>query len=213
MVIWKIALYYVIKKERKIMKTNFELKALAREQLRGTWLAAVALILVYTVIICLASATIVGSVIIGGPLTFGLYGYFIRKARGESVRLENLFDGFKLFGSSFLLFLLQMIFISLWTCLFIVPGIIKSFSYSMAFFILRDNPGIGALEAINASRKMMNGHKGRLFGLCLSFIGWCLLGILTLGIGYLWLGPYVSLSIANFYEDLRQNQNQQTVEE
>jgi uncharacterized membrane protein len=68
---------------------------------------------------------------------------------------------------------------------------------------------MGAMEALNASRKMMNGHKARLFGLNLSFIGWCLLCILTLGIGYLWLGPYVSLSVANFYEDLKQSQNQQ----
>jgi uncharacterized membrane protein len=188
------------------MKTNFELRTLAREQLRGTWLAAVALTLVYTVILCLSGLTLIGSILIGGPLTLGLYGYFIRKVRGESVRLENLFDGFKLFGSSFLLFLLQSIFITLWTCLFFVPGIIKSFSYSMAFFLLRDNPNMGALEAISASRKMMNGHKGRLFGLCLSFVGWALLCILTLGIGWLWLGPYVSLSIANFYEDLKQNQ-------
>jgi uncharacterized membrane protein len=193
------------------MKTSSELKALARSQLQGTWLAAVVLVLIYTVIIALSSMTVVGSVLLGGPLTLGMYGYFMRKVRGESIRLENLFDGFQQFGSSFLLFLLQMIFITLWTCLLIVPGIIKSFSYSMAFFILRDNPDMGALEALNASRQMMDGHKARLFGLYVSFIGWFLLSILTLGIGYLWIGPYMALSVANFYEDLKQNP--QTVEE
>jgi uncharacterized membrane protein len=193
------------------MKTSSELKALARGQLQGTWLAAVALVLVYTVIIVLAGMTVVGSVLLGGPLTLGMYGYFMKKVRGESTRLENLFDGFQQFGSSFLLFLLQLIFITLWTILLIVPGIVKTFSYSMAFFILRDNPGMGALEALNASRQMMNGHKARLFGLYVSFIGWFLLGILTLGIGYLWICPYMALSVVNFYEDLKQNQ--QTVEE
>ena len=134
-------------------------------------------------------------------------GYFLNKARGQSAEIENLFDGFKLFIKSFLLCLLEFIFITLWTLLFIVPGIIKSFSYSMAYYILKDNPDIGANEAITRSRKMMAGHKGKLFGLYLSFIGWCLLCCLSLGIGFLWLSPYINLSVANFYEDLKQNQS------
>jgi len=76
----------------------------------------------------------------------------------------------------------------------------------MAFFILHDNPDIGASEAITRSKKMMYGHKGKLFGLCLSFIGWGILCCFTFGIGFLWLCPYINLSIANFYEDLKQNQ-------
>jgi uncharacterized membrane protein len=76
----------------------------------------------------------------------------------------------------------------------------------MAFYILRDNPDIGAAEAITKSRQMMAGYKGKLFGLYLSFIGWMLLCFLSLGIGFLWLYPYISLSVANFYEDLKRNQ-------
>jgi uncharacterized membrane protein len=185
------------------MKENFELRALARSQLKGNWLAAVGVYLIYSLIVCISGVTIVGPIIIGGPLTLGYCGYFLRKVRGEPVKLENLFDGFKQFASSFLLLLLQTIFITLWTCLLVVPGIVKTFSYSMSFFLLRDNPGMGAAEAISASRKMMKGHKGRLFALCLSFIGWFLLSILTLGIGLLWLFPYIYLSMANFYEDLK----------
>ena len=132
--------------------------------------------------------------------------YFLNKARGESAEFENLFDGFKVFIRSFLLCLLEFVFIMLWTLLFIVPGIIKSFSYSMAYFILKDNPDIGANEAITRSRKMMAGHKGKLFLLYLSFIGWILLCCLTLGIGILWLYPYMTLSVANFYEDLKKSQ-------
>lgn len=188
------------------MKENSELRALARTQLQGSWIAAVGLFLIYSVILSFSALVVVGPLIIGGPLAIGFCGYFIRKARGETARLENLFDGFKLFGSGFLLYLLQYIFIFLWTFLFIVPGIIKSLSYSMAFFILRDNPDIGSLEAITASRNMMNGHKRKLFCLYLSFIGWSLLCILTLGIGLLWLCPYMYLSVANFYEDIKQKQ-------
>jgi uncharacterized membrane protein len=191
------------------MKENFELRALAREQLRGGWLAAAGMYFVYCVIVGMSSIVGIGPLILGGPLALGICGYFLRKARGEAVKLENLFDGFKQFGSGFLLFLLQCLFIFLWSCLFFIPGIVKSLSYSMAYFILLDNPDMGALEAITESRKMMNGYKGKLFGLYLSFFGWFLLGTLTLGIGLLWVGPYMSLSVANFYEDIKQNRQQE----
>jgi uncharacterized membrane protein len=101
------------------------------------------------------------------------------------------------------LFLLEAVFIALWSCLLIVPGIVKFFSYSMAYYILRDNPDMSALDAITASRNMMNGYKGKLFGLYLSFIGWWFLCLFSFGVGYLWLTPYISLSCANFYEDLK----------
>jgi uncharacterized membrane protein len=188
-----------------IMKKNVELRAVARKQLRGGWLSAIVMLPVYSIIIGASGFFIVGPLILTGPLTLGFMGYYLKKARGESVKLENLFDGFKMFGSSFLLFLLETIFIALWACLLIIPGIVKSFSYSMAFYILRDDPEIGAAEAITRSRKMMDGYKGKLFGLYISFIGWGLLCVLSFGIGFLWLCPYISLSVANFYEDLKQN--------
>jgi uncharacterized membrane protein len=187
------------------MKENSELRSLARAQLKGSWLQAVGVCFVGALIVTVSGAVVVGPIIIGGPITLGICGYFIRKARNESVKFENLFDGFDLFGSSFLLCLLQTIFITLWTCLFVVPGIIKTLSYSMAFYILRDNPTMGASDAITASRKMMNGYKGKLFGLYLSFIGWALLCVLTCGIGYLWLIPYIEQATANFYEDIKEN--------
>jgi uncharacterized membrane protein len=189
------------------MKGNRELRTLARSQLHGGWLAAVGLVLVYGIIIGASALVIVGPFILSGPLTLGFLGYFSRKARGEEAKLGNLFDGFKLFGKSFSLFLLNGIFLALWSCLFIIPGIVKSLSYSMAFFILRDNPNIKATEAITRSRKMMKGNKWKLFCLCLSFIGWAILCIFSLGIGFLWLTPYITSSIANFYEGLKQNQS------
>jgi uncharacterized membrane protein len=188
------------------MKENSELRAMARQQLQGGWLAAVGMLLVFGIIIGASSLVLIGPLVLAGPLTLGFTGYYIKKARGESVKLENLFDGFKLFGTSFLLFLLKSIFIALWSCLFIIPGMVKFFSYSMSFYLLRENPGIGSVEAITRSRKMMVGYKGKLFGLYASFIGWGLLCCLSLGIGFLWLCPYINLSIANFYENLKQNQ-------
>ncbi|MDR0599585.1 MAG: DUF975 family protein [Treponema sp.] len=185
------------------MKTGGELRALARGRLRGGWLAAVGVALVYGIFICLSGGTVAGLLVLGGPLTLGFYGYFVGKSRGERVQFECLFEGFRCFGSALLVWLLQGIFLTLWTCLFVIPGIVKYYSYSMSFYILRDDPGIGAAGAITASRKMMNGHKGRLFCLDLSFIGWVLLSCLTLGIGFLWLIPYREQARAEFYEDLR----------
>jgi uncharacterized membrane protein len=189
------------------MKTSSELRALARADLKGSWLQAVGITLLYSIIAGAANIVPgVGPLIITGPLTLGLCGYYLKKARKEPAIVEDLFGGFQRFAASLVLFLLEALFIFLWSLLFIVPGIIKSLSYSMAFFILRDNPDMKGSEAITASRNLMNGHKMRLFLLGLSFIGWSLLCCLTLGIGFLWLCPYIVQSIAHFYEDLKQNQ-------
>ena len=98
---------------------------------------------------------------------------------------------------------LMMLFTFLWSLLFIIPGIVKAFSYSMTPFILEEHPELGANEAIDHSRAMMKGHKFDLFWLILSFIGWGFLCLFTFGIGYLWLIPYMSTSISAFYEDVK----------
>jgi uncharacterized membrane protein len=187
------------------MKTSAELRSLAREQLKGCWVTALGLCLLYSLIICVSSFFAgLGPFIVGGPLCLGLSGYFLRKVRGEPALVANLFDGFnESFGRSILLNLFLAIFLLLWSLLLFIPGIVKTFSYSMAYYILRDNPGMKALDAITASKKMMSGHKWRLFCLYFSFIGWALLCTLSLGIGFLWLMPYMAQSVANFYEDLK----------
>ena len=94
-------------------------------------------------------------------------------------------------------------YIFLWSLLFIIPGIIKMFSYAMTTYILEDNPELSADEAIDRSRAMMKGHKFDLFWLILSFIGWFILCAFTLGIGLLWLMPYTNTTVAAFYEDVK----------
>lgn len=91
----------------------------------------------------------------------------------------------------------------LWSLLFIIPGIIKSFSYAMTPFIIEEYPELTATEAIHRSRMMMRGHKFDLFWLLLSFIGWGILNIFTLGIGTLWLVPYMETSMAAFYGEVK----------
>jgi len=85
-----------------------------------------------------------------------------------------------------------------------LPGIIAGYRYSMALYILNDNPKISPMDAIKASKEMMKGYKWKLFCLQLSFVGWALLcSIFTLFIGFLWLIPYIQTSIANFYQNLK----------
>ena len=94
------------------------------------------------------------------------------------------------------------LYIFLWTLLFIIPGIIASYSYSMTHYIMAENPEYGVNEAIAASKEMMRGNRWRLFCLRFSFIGWSILCIFTLGIGYLWLNPYMEAANAAFYKEI-----------
>jgi len=96
---------------------------------------------------------------------------------------------------------MQSIFLFLWFLLLFVPGVIKSIAYSQTFYLLKDHPEYSTFEAITESRKRMVGLKWKYFLLCLSFIGWGLLSIITFGIGLLWLMPYMSTTFSAFYDN------------
>ena len=113
----------------------------------------------------------------------------------------NLFDGFAIFFKVLGLYILMIIFIWLWSILLIIPGIIAAYRYRMALYIMIDNPQLSALECIKASKQMMNGRKGELFVLDLSFLGWYLLALFPLVT--IWVTPYTSVTEVNFYLALR----------
>jgi len=100
---------------------------------------------------------------------------------------------------------LMVLFVSLWSMLLLIPGIVKAYSYAMLPYILKDNPELSAMDAIRLSSKMMKGHKFDLFYLQLSFIGWAILAVLTGGIGLLWLQPYMMTTQASFYQDIKKD--------
>lgn len=144
----------------------------------------------------------VALLILGGPLAVG-YAITAKKAMdGETVKIDTLFDGFKDFTRTLVLYLLNTIFVFLWTLLLIVPGIIKSYSYSMSYYILIDNPDLSSDEARKKSMAMMKGHKWKLFCLDLSFIGWGILCVLTFGILSFWIQPYQECARVEFYNNL-----------
>ena len=139
-----------------------------------------------------------------GPLVIGLLCTFLYLLRGDKNLVDNMFKlGFRPYWRSVLGYFLMSVKIFLWTLLLIIPGIIKTFAYSLTPYILKDNPELSCLQAIERSRLMMKGNKWRLFVLILSFIGWFLLGILSLGIGFFWIAPYVYTTMGAFYEDVK----------
>lgn len=218
-------------------RDSVELKTAAKENLDGKWLVAISVCLVawllveaftsnnganasYKYIMENGNFVRVGnngnpfngimslvSFIIGGPIYFGVAAYFLKLARHESAEFSDLFSGFSLFKTNFVLNFFIIFFTLLWTILLIVPGIIAWIKYSMAYYIVNENPGIGALEAITRSKEMMNGRKMRFFEMWLGFLGWFILGVVTLGLGMIYAIPYYRSAKANFYLDLKESYN------
>lgn len=148
----------------------------------------------------------IGGLIIAPPLKVGFYEGLKLLWRGK--KKENMFSGFEgdKFGRSVGGILLMDIFIFLWSLLFIIPGIIKAFSYCLTPFIISDSQGISVTDAITLSRKITYGYKGDIFVFFLSYIGWMLLSILTFGIlDLLYVQPYMLTAFAGYYEELKKN--------
>lgn len=191
-----------------MLKLNSELRAVSRTTLSGNWMMAALATLVYLLIAGgVSSIPVAGSVlaiIITYPLAYGFAILFLDLFReGKPIDIGKLFDGFKDFGRVWGTLILVAIYTILWTCLLIIPGIVKSYSYALTPFILKDEPELKYNAAIEKSMRMMDGYKMKLFLLDLSFIGWMILSVLTLGIGLLFLQPYMNTARAAFYEDLK----------
>lgn len=193
-----------------------QIKANSKAQLGGNlfgkiWLMALLAVLIQSLILCVAGFVPVVSyfvpIVLAGPFGIGLSLVFMKLARNHNtVDLGDVFTSFSSrFGKDFLLGLMIAIFTTLWSFLFVIPGIVKSYAYSMAYYISLDHPEWGWQECINESKRITQGHKGELFVLDLSFIGWYLVGSFCLGIGVLWVYPYHYTAKANYYEALKAN--------
>ena len=220
------------------MRTNQDYKNAALDALRGNWAPFVIGTLVFAVIalVCsggnaapqfiqpaassgtglilgLCSISFLLTLFVVNPMIVG-YDNAMRvfREKGDADFLHNMFQ----FATSNYLhkvlgmFLMELK-ITLWTFLFVIPGIIMSFAYAMTPYILEEHPEISAWDASTRSREMMKGHKFDLFWLYLSFIGWVILCILTFGIGLLWLSPYISAAEIGFYNDLKAEQGEPAV--
>lgn len=133
-------------------------------------------------------------------LSAGFSWYTLRVARGEEAGFGELFDGFGLFFKIWVLNIVVSFFVFLWSLLFVIPGIIAAYRYSMALYVLLDDPDTPVMECIQRSKDMTNGYKAELFILDLSFIGWNLLTIIPF-VG-LFVRPYTSVTLGKYYNIL-----------
>ena len=137
------------------------------------------------------------------PLGWGFVVYFLNLIRNDNTDYERLFDGYKDFIRIFLTEFLVNLATGIGMILLIIPGLIIGSGLVMTGFILKDDKEISAVDAMKKSWEMTDGHKGALVLLFLSFLGWIILSIFTLGIGMLFLYPYMQTALAHCYEDLK----------
>ena len=187
------------------------LKSIAKQQIKGKIGILFAIYLVIFVITFAVSCipfvgAITGSFFLTPSFTIALVMIFLKLADGLDIKIGDVFEGFYHFWGAFKISFLTGLFVLLWSLLLIVPGIIKSYSYSMAYYIWAENKEMGALEAIAKSKEMMEGHKMDLFVLYLSFIGWYILGYVTFGLGFIYVLPYVNAAVVMFYKSIKDEQ-------
>ena len=198
-----------------------ELKSRAKEQLRGKWAIAVGTVLVANIILEVDVGYKVASklgieglsysldliaLLLGGVISVGLCRFLLDMAtKRREPRFDTLFSSFNIYLKTLGLNILITLAVLAGTLLFIVPGIIVSLMFSQAFYILSEDPSKSITQCINESVNLMSGHKWELFYLNLTFIGWWLLSLVTLGIAALWVAPYQKLTEANFYLYLNDN--------
>lgn len=207
------------------MKSNQYYKNEALSALRGNWAnALVATIILVALALFFSSNDAINSYyqrivinpFIGYSLSFVSLFVLLPLAVGYSNSMRVLLEtgDNRLANNSFSLgfgnwlhvvwgMILSTIYIFLWTLLLIIPGIIKSYSYALTPYILVEHPEMSANEAIEESMRLMDGHKFDMFYLQLSFIGWAILSILSLGLGFFWLIPYQMTAQAAFYRDIK----------
>lgn len=207
------------------MKRAKDFRNAAWKDMKGSWGTLALIYFLYTIIlgalaavnglnalriVFLSILSIVASVavlLLSGPFNLGIHISALDVSRKQPVSVGSLFEGFKSFGDSLALYILTAIFTFLWSLLLIIPGIIKMYSYSMGYFILADRPDLSGNQARKRSMYLMKGHKWQLFCLDLSFIGWYLLSLLTLGILAFWIYPYHMTARAEFYNELLVEEN------
>lgn len=169
----------------------------------GNGTAATAFLASSTAMVILAALVMAAVyMMLGSIVEVGYARFNLELVDHGEIGFEHLFHYFYNWKTTTIARLLRSIYTLLWSLLFIIPGIIASYSYAMTSYILAEHPEITASEAIDASKEMMDGNRWRLFCLHFSFIGWSILASLTLGIGNLWLNPYRQAAEAAFYREI-----------
>jgi uncharacterized membrane protein len=190
---------------------NKDLMAQSRALLVGKWgtvalatlvyfIAAVALQLISKYIPFIGFLVVLA---VSGPLALGYVTYMLSFARGGTPDIPVIFSGFNNFVKAMCVYLLMMVIIIVGFVLLIVPGIIASLALAMCWFVMLDKPELGVVDVLKESYDLMQNNKWKLFCLVLRFLGWIILSIITIGIGFLFVIPYMQIAFIKFYEEIK----------
>lgn len=189
------------------MTSNVDLLSQAKDSLSGKWLLAIGTLLVYIIVVGACQAIpFLGSfigLIIGGPFSLGFIYFCTNIANGEEARLEQIFDGFKHAGTAIATYLLTAVAVIIGLVFFIIPGIILGLGLAQSMYIISEDKEIGAYDALKKSWDMMDGFKLKLLGFQIIVFLLCIPCVLTLGIGFLFLIPAMSVALVKFYQDVK----------
>jgi len=187
----------------------------ARESLRGKWGISIGGLCIAFIVFLIGSIIPFANLILAAPISVGLIYFYLKIARNEYPKIDQIFSALKgnRILSTIVAGILSQIFIMLGLICLIIPGIILSIAFQLVYYILADNPEINGFDAIKKSYHLMNGNKWKYVCLSCRFIGWYLLALCTLGIGFLWLIPYFIVSIGNFYRDIIGDNHQSNIQE
>ena len=188
------------------MLTAKDYRHRAWNALNGKWgtVAITCLLVMVVTSVCGGLSTIgIGAIllfVLEGPIQYGFANQSLNVVRGKAVDVKDVLAAQNRFVDAFLAYLINGIYTFLWSLLFIIPGIIAAYSYSLTYYLMIDNPKLTPDQARRESMRLMQGHKWELFCLHLSFIGWMLLCALTFGILTFWVMPYMQAATAEFYD-------------
>ena len=188
--------------------SNLQLMRDSRRDLAPNWGLGVLVAFVYILIVGIPSNIFpdgegLVSFLLTGPLSVGIAYFSFSIIRGEMPHFFQLFEGFNVFGKSFLANLCYTLLVIVGFVLLIIPGIIVALSLSMTFFVMTDRPELSFGECLNESWNLTSGYRFKLLGLLLRFIPWYLLGVICLGVGVLLVIPWHYVTLARFYEELK----------
>lgn len=178
------------------MVVRSEIKKHAKSMISGKIFKVFVMYLVYMV-----ATYIIG--IFAMPISYSLICSFVDINNGKDIKIGDVFEGYNKLGLSLKFIGLTLVielFVFFWSLLFIIPGIVKTYSYSAAVYIYLADPKKGILECISESRRIMYGHKTERFVLDLSFIPNILLIIITFGIYSIYFIPYQAVTLARYYQ-------------
>jgi uncharacterized membrane protein len=207
------------------MKSNSQIRSSALASLKNNWGMAIVAFIIYGFFYSLinpdATHTIYENIqdnttyqiyynpiysfafLLIGPLELGYHKLYLDFDNTGKFNLETLFSGFKKFVPALFLFILQGLFVFLWTLLLIIPGIIKAISYSQAYFIMAEHEDLSAMDAIDKSMEMMEGHKMQYFVLMFVFFLMMVFSVILLFIPLFFIYPWMKMSLTKFYQEIK----------